>query len=56
MLTSEIYEKYFRPLKLEGEHYINVLKQWQVCWTDIIYWMWALFTKIWASWRNILIA
>ncbi|XP_066329773.1 sterol 3-beta-glucosyltransferase UGT80B1-like isoform X3 [Miscanthus floridulus] len=23
-----------------------------VCWTDIIDWMWALFTESWGSWRN----
>ncbi|PUZ74653.1 hypothetical protein GQ55_1G082200 [Panicum hallii var. hallii] len=23
-----------------------------VCWTDIIHWMWALFTESWGSWRS----
>ncbi|AQK70616.1 UDP-Glycosyltransferase superfamily protein [Zea mays] len=35
-----------------GNHYINVVKQLQVCWTDIIHWMWALFMESWGSWRN----
>ncbi|AQK70618.1 UDP-Glycosyltransferase superfamily protein [Zea mays] len=37
---------------LRGNHYINVVKQLQVCWTDIIHWMWALFMESWGSWRN----
>ena len=53
MLASEMCEKCCMPLKHFGtKRYITVVKQWQVCWADIIHWMWSLFTESWGSWRN----
>jgi hypothetical protein len=30
----------------------NLLVSLQVCWKDVIHWMWPLFTENWGSWRN----
>lgn len=30
----------------------NHLVSMQVCWKDVIHWMWPLFTENWGSWRD----
>lgn len=34
------------------EFFSNHLVSMQVCWKDVIHWMWPLFTENWGSWRD----